>query len=484
MSASTLAELYDYLALLPDTLYEAVVTSPTDDLPALVQGVLTWHEALVAGRTPFTGLAADTPPPEWPAPPVGAIVAQVLDKLGFPEFAKDQLAIVEELLLTVLQLHQEAPETLETLLQRQILADGPDDTATEEDNDDTRQRTHDEYARRVLQLLTKQWKDRIDRWRMLALIVGPGGDAHGLGAGDSKGQWSWHGLQQAMLIAKQLQYAPRLRDLIRRIGRVEDAEATANSTVMEQAFRATTETKKERREVPAPWAPQQIRGIERSDSITRMLPSEAVLLKRPALRMLWHARRAERALLAFKAEGTDFEMVDVSRVVQVPYLRPKPVERGPLLIAVDTSGSMSGHPETIAKAVVLEMVRVAHRENRRCYLYAFSGPGDVMETELSFAGDGMRRVMQFLGHSFDGGTDLDRPLLLIGRKLSEPAWQRADVVLVSDGFFSVPEEVHRNFHTARSSCGARMYGLCVGGSWETDAMHRICTEVHTFEQLR
>ena len=38
---------------------------------------------------------------------------------------------------------------------------------------------------------------------------------------------------------------------------------------------------------------------------------------------------------------------------------------------------MAGAPETVAKAVTLECMRSAHRQNRACYLYAFGGPDEV-----------------------------------------------------------------------------------------------------------
>jgi len=37
--------------------------------------------------------------------------------------------------------------------------------------------------------------------------------------------------------------------------------------------------------------------------ISRMLPSELVFLGHPQLKMLWHARRAEKALLTYRVEG-------------------------------------------------------------------------------------------------------------------------------------------------------------------------------------
>ena len=42
---------------------------------------------------------------------------------------------------------------------------------------------------------------------------------------------------------------------------------------------------------------------------------------------------------------------------------------------------MRGAPENIAKAVVLEALRTAHRERRGCLLIAFGGPDEIVERE-------------------------------------------------------------------------------------------------------
>jgi uncharacterized protein with von Willebrand factor type A (vWA) domain len=55
-------------------------------------------------------------------------------------------------------------------------------------------------------------------------------------------------------------------------------------------------------------------------------------------------------------------------------IRPA-AELGPIILCLDTSGSMRGAREVVAKALALECMRGAHRQQRPCYLYAFSGPG-------------------------------------------------------------------------------------------------------------
>jgi uncharacterized protein with von Willebrand factor type A (vWA) domain len=52
-------------------------------------------------------------------------------------------------------------------------------------------------------------------------------------------------------------------------------------------------------------------------------------------------------------------------------------DRGPILLCIDTSGSMRGARETVAKALSLECMRAAKAQDRGCYVFAFAGPQEV-----------------------------------------------------------------------------------------------------------
>jgi uncharacterized protein with von Willebrand factor type A (vWA) domain len=71
---------------------------------------------------------------------------------------------------------------------------------------------------------------------------------------------------------------------------------------------------------------------------------------------------------------------------------------------------MAGGPESVGKAVVLEAMKTAHREQRACRVYAFSGPGDLRAFELPLTVDGIVNVAGFLSASFHGGTDIVDPI--------------------------------------------------------------------------
>lgn len=74
--------------------------------------------------------------------------------------------------------------------------------------------------------------------------------------------------------------------------------------------------------------------------------------------------------------------------------------------------------------MALEAMRGAHRQQRACYLYAFSGPQDVKELELKVDAGSLVELLNFLRFSFGGGTDVDRPLELSLDRLEQQDWSQ------------------------------------------------------------
>jgi uncharacterized protein with von Willebrand factor type A (vWA) domain len=196
-----------------------------------------------------------------------------------------------------------------------------------------------------------------------------------------------------------------------------------------------------------------------------------------AARMLHRVRRAERALLSYERLGW-LDGVP-ARATGRTEVRPA-AELGPILLCLDTSGSMRGAREVVAKALALECLRGAHRQRRRCYLYAFSGPEQVQELELGVDGASLSRLLDFLAGSFNGGTDVDAPLQRSLERLERDEWKQADVLMVTDGEVAPPsEELLAALGRARAELGLEVHGLVVS-SQRSEVMEKICTRVHTF----
>jgi uncharacterized protein with von Willebrand factor type A (vWA) domain len=147
-----------------------------------------------------------------------------------------------------------------------------------------------------------------------------------------------------------------------------------------------------------------------------------------------------------------------------------------MLVCVDTSGSMQGGAEAVAKAVVLEAARTAHAQGRACHVFAFSGPGEVVDLALDPDAGGLVRLTHFMGQGFGGGTDVGAPLERALAKLAEEGWNLADLLLASDGEFGATPEVAAAVAKAKAERGLRVQGVLVGDR-ETIGMLELADDV-------
>jgi uncharacterized protein with von Willebrand factor type A (vWA) domain len=295
------------------------------------------------------------------------------------------------------------------------------------------------------------------------------------------------GWQEVLRVHRLMERLPELARLIRELGRSRASEEPDTQTQNLQpvldtavAFKTTART------VRVPDMPGETRGIQRSDRIARMLPSEALLLGHPRLRLLWHARRAERALLCYEDDDCFSEEHQQQSLVQQPRPGLQPSTRlvsGPMLVCVDTSGSMQGGAEVVAKAVVLEALRSAHAQGRACHVFAFGGDGEVLELELGLHSSGIARLADFLGQAFRGGTDICGPLERVLAKMEDARWQRADLLLATDGEFGATPAVAARLDAIKTNLGLRVQGVLIGDR-ETLGLLEVCDRIYTVRDWR
>ena len=211
-----------------------------------------------------------------------------------------------------------------------------------------------------------------------------------------------------------------------------------------------------------PLEAAETRSLTRGGDVAMMLPAEASLYAKGrtlrAARLLFYARAAERALLSYARDGwAELPARDIAPWIRE--VRPT-AERGPILLCLDSSGSMRGAREAVAKALALECMRAARVQERRCFCYAFSGPRQIEELELGSDPAGLGRLLTFMERSFNGGSDLNAPLGSCIQRLAQAEWANSDILVVSDGELRQPSaEVTRQIATAKADLGLRIHGL-------------------------
>lgn len=490
--ARSLEARYSFLDDCPAALLDEVITLPVGTLEQRVAGVRDWREALLAGRLPA--------PSAWPPEHLAAPLRSSLRDLGIARFCRGQPELVDALLADLLAgiargaeaLREEVSRRLRELECLERAASARREKGTRKGRVPTRlsRETRDRllrsaeaevYARERPSdpTILTHWSDRVRLWAEVAEVFGDLGEMLGRGWDFSLGVLRQTGWRDVVRLRELVRLLPQLQALVQLLGRLHQSEEGRPATA-ERVFAPVRRIEDELRETVTPGVPGDVRGIERSGDIARMLPSEALMLGHPRLRLLWHARRAERALLAYRVEGTHLERAprEVSATEAIDDPEPRRQERGPILVAVDTSGSMHGLPEQVAKAFALEAMRIAHVERRRCVLFAYSGPGQLIERELALDGDGLSQMLEFIGMSFHGGSDEQGLLERLLERIQEERWRRADVLLVSDGEWPVSGSL-KEAAGRLTEAGCRFHGLMVGNSGRT-GLHEICAEVHEF----
>lgn len=500
------AARYAALDRLPPGLYRPVVACIHGHLAARAEAVHALWDALLGGSLPP---AAALP---WPEPAYRDALLDNLARERLPALCQGERGVTEALLLDVLELVDEMDRLRDrmALLGAQLRGLGEEelDVARGECaggcdglgrgaprwrrprvSDATRAEMRAEAARlmttfagaRVRARMADRWRGRVAVWEEVKGLLEALRRITRRGWTLDLGSLAVHQWREMHRVHELLAQIPAVRAWVERLGRLRAIDDPAQPTALERALGAIRRAREEERVTATATGAVETRGVERTGELGRMLPSEAAMLAHPTLRGLWHARRAEAALLGYHAAGVYTERVRVTADFDEEGVDPKPrAAAGPVILCLDTSGSMRGTPGDVAKAVALHAACVAHEESRRCVLYNFSGPGQVDEVELGNGLEGLTALVEFLARSFDGGTDLVAPLERAAARVEREDWRRADVVVVSDGQFDPSPACAEAVQGARARRGTRFLGVLVGTA-PPDAMAALCDEVVAFE---
>jgi uncharacterized protein with von Willebrand factor type A (vWA) domain len=407
--------------------------------------------ALLAGRLPEAE--------EWPWAPGRLItgLAALLVELELPRFCEGRHEMTDMLLQSL-------------LFHLDFIVDYQDRGASEAG-----------ALAMALEALGADWRDRTGMVGELTEIFGEMGDLPKNTRWDRlQGLLKSEGWQEVVRIRRLLERLPELAKAIRRLGRTRQGEEwDPVGREPELVLEPAVALREKRRTVRVPELPGETRGVTRSGRIARMLPAESMLLAHPRLRLIWHARHAERALLTYEDDDRMSEVLHEEAPTLRPSLKPRPERRfemGPILVCVDTSGSMSGGAEAVAKATVLEAVRAAHAQKRPCHLIAFGGEGEMLELDLFVDPEGIARLAAFLAQGFRGGTDICGPITRCVELAEAAAWRQADLLLATDGEFGATPELAERLATLKTGRGLRVQGVLIGDR-ETIGLLELADEI-------
>lgn len=194
-----------------------------------------------------------------------------------------------------------------------------------------------------------------------------------------------------------------------------------------------------------------ISGIIVGDDLNCVLPAELALLGDKATENIFLHRYSQKRLQVFASASH-------SRSIEKK-------EKGPIFMCIDTSGSMEGEPEMMAKTLALAVAIVAQRQNRPLVLINYSHI--VSFFFLQKLGAQKKKLIRFLARSYAGGNDENRLFRFVFHDIYEIERYKtlsgqfvgADLLVISDFLWGRLMHDVKNLLAAAHSEGMRFYAV-------------------------
>ena len=309
---------------------------------------------------------------------------------------------------------------------------------------------------------TKQLYKQIEELKKLQQLLEPFTNELGRLFDMSKGNWHRADFDILKRYAEFLKQDKALQELAEMLGRLRQVEKE-----FEEELFASTSLKPEWKAHHA--GKSDLIGIRESDDLNSLLPSETALLSDCLLESVFIKKYAEKKLQTFEYQARVLSFKEEQ--FQDKRKKEKEEAKGPFIICVDTSGSMHGTPEIVAKTLCFAILKIAIRENRKCFLISFST--GIQTLNLADLKDSLDKIIEFLSMSFHGGTDPGPAMHEALRQLETNEYKKADVLMISD--FVMPEF---DSHTTQQIKNAKaqqtiFHSLVIGESQNGPAINKF-----------
>ena len=231
--------------------------------------------------------------------------------------------------------------------------------------------------------------------------------------------------------------------------------------VLKRLGKGSTSIEKKDESKVAKIKKDELFGINKSGNISRILPSELLNLEDENLKYLFYAKYLENSLLTYEIKGKD--------EIEKNETEEKISNKGPIVVCLDTSGSMKGTPLLRAKALVLSITKILREENRELYVILFGAKGQFQEVSLEGEED-ICRAIKFLKKSYEGGTDFETPLRRGIEIISEKEnYRKADILMVTDGSCRISYQFKRILKEEKEKLDFKIYTvICEADRVEKD----------------
>lgn len=210
-------------------------------------------------------------------------------------------------------------------------------------------------------------------------------------------------------------------------------------------------------------------NVSNGRDLGRIIPSELLTLSHKQLRKDFMRRFIEEKLLQ--------------------YCLRLEKGRGPLVVCLDGSSSMSGDKEIWSKAVCITLLDYAKRQRRKFRVIVYSSKGSPLKYFESRARNswGMSEddIIELAEYFPGGGTDFQDPLDKALELLNLSKFKRGDVVFITDGECDVGDEWLHGFLELKHKLKFKIYSVLIDltGRESPAALKKFSDRITTVSRL-
>jgi len=215
---------------------------------------------------------------------------------------------------------------------------------------------------------------------------------------------------------------------------------------------------------------EELLEVEQGDALHRLLPHEMLTLHHRVLRKDFYRRFLDQELIQYSLRGVEEK------------------GKGPMIICLDGSSSMSGDKEIWSKAVTLTLLEIARKQRRLFRSICFSSadtplqvldmnPRDRYEVET-------KTVMDLVEYFPGGGTDFQKPLDAALECLRESRFKKGDIIFITDGECQVDPQWAERFRQDKERLGFSLFSILIDmGPASLGTLKEFSDRISTIKQL-
>ena len=256
---------------------------------------------------------------------------------------------------------------------------------------------------------------------------------------------------QKLELGRRLAGNEKLKKLARMVGRMKFQAMALRKKIFERSS-------------------EELLEIEQGDALHRLLPNELLSLHHPILRKDFQRRFLDRELIQYSLRGIEEK------------------GKGPMIVCLDGSSSMSGDKEIWSKAVTLTLLEIARKQRRLFRSICFSSaetplqvldmnPRDRYEVET-------KTIMDLAEYFPGGGTDFQKPLDAALECLQQSRFKKGDIIFITDGECQVSPEWAEQFRKEKEKLGFSLFSILIDmGPASLGTLKEFSDRITTIKQL-